>query len=176
MSRRITKRIVFFAVLIIVSGCTKQQARRPIHQSETQQFENSVQANQLQLARETEIIEQWVIAQDNIFSSTPFGTYYHFVNPKNRPIVDPEKINKLYMRLERLDGSEIYDWSVIENPSKNQNVLSGVVRGLNFTPIGVETIMAMTSFLAYGSTGDGKLIGPYTPIVARIYIPLNQNK
>jgi hypothetical protein len=80
------------------------------------------------------------------------------------------------MRLERLDGSEIYDWSVIENPSKNQNVLSGVVRGLNFTPIGVETIMAMTSFLAYGSTGDGKLIGPYTPIVARIYIPLNQNK
>ena len=109
MSRGITKRIVFFAVLIIVCGCTKQQARRPIHQSETQQFENSVQANQLQLARGTEIIEQWVIAQDNIFSSTPFGTYYHYVNPKNRPIVDPEKINKLYMRLERLDGSEIYD-------------------------------------------------------------------
>ena len=52
----------------------------------------------------------------------------------------------------------------------------GVVLSLPYIPIGVESTLVLTSFLAYGSSGDGSLIAPYTPIVARIYIPLNQNK
>ena len=58
----------------------------------------------------------------------------------------------------------------------NQDVPQGIVLSLPHIPIGVETSVVLTSFLAYGSSGDGSSIGPYTPIVARIYIPLIQNK
>ena len=176
MSARLTTSIVFLYLVFFLTACDQQQARRPIQQSKSQHVENSVQKNQLQLAREIEIIEQWVLAQESTFSETDHGTYYSFENPKNRPVVKVENLKKIYVRFEQLDGEPIYDWKVFQNPMTNQDVPQGVVLSLPYIPIGVESKLVLTSFLAYGSTGDGSLIAPYTPIVVRIYIPLNQNK
>ena len=87
-----------------------------------------------------------------------------------------ENLQKIYVRFEQFDGVPIYDWKVFQNPTANQDVPQGIVLSLPYIPIGVESILVLTSFLAYGSSGDGSLIAPYTPIVARIYVPLNQNK
>ena len=176
MSARLTTSIVFLYFIFSMTACDQQQARRPIQQSKSQHVENSVQKNQLQLALEIEIIEQWVMAQKSTFSKTDYGIYYSFDNTKNRPIFKPENLQKIYVRFEQFDGVPIYDWKVFQNPMTNQDVPQGVVLSLPYIPIGVESTLVLTSFLAYGSTGDGSLIAPYTPIVARIYIPLNQNK
>ena len=176
MSAKLTKGLIYIYFVLFLIACNQQQARRPIQQSKSQHIENSVQKNQLQLAREIEIIEQWVLAQESTFSETDHGTYYSFDNPKNRPVVKVENLKKIYVRFEQLDGEPIYDWKVFQNPMTNQDVPQGVVLSLPYIPIGVESKLVLTSFLAYGSTGDGSLIAPYTPIVVRIYIPLNQNK
>ena len=176
MSARLTTSIVFLCSVFFLTACDQQQARRPIQQSKSQHVENSVQKNQIQLAHEIEIIEQWVLAQESTFSETDHGVYYSFDNPKNRPVLDVENLQKIYVRFEQFDGVPIYDWKVFQNPMTNQDVPQGVVLSLPYIPIGVESTLVLTSFLAYGSSGDGSLIAPYTPIVARIYIPLNQNK
>lgn len=176
MSGRITTSIVFLCFVFFLTACYQQQARRPIQQSKSQHVENSVQKNQIQLAHEIEIIEQWVLAQESTFSETDHGIYYSFDNPKNRPVLDVENLQKIYVRFEQFDGVPIYDWKIFRNPMTNQDVPQGVVLSLPYIPIGVESTLVLTSFLAYGSSGDGSLIAPYTPIVARIYIPLNQNK
>jgi len=176
MSARLTTSIVFLYFVFFLTSCDEQQARRPIQQSKSQHVENSVQKNQLQLSREIEIIEQWVLAQKSAFSETDYGIYYSFDNPKNRPILTTESLKKIYVRFEQFDGVPIYDWKVFQKPMTNQEVPQGVVLSLPYIPIGVESTLVLTSFLAYGSSGDGSLIAPYTPIVARIYIPLNQNK
>ena len=176
MSARLTTIIVFLYFIFFLAACDQQQARRPIQQSKSQHVENSVQKNQLQLAREIEIIEQWVLSQKYTFSKTDHGIYYSFDNPKNRPVADVGNIKKIYVRFEQFDGVPIYDWKVFRNPKANQDVPQGVVLSLPYIPIGVESTLVFTSFLGYGSSGDGSLIAPYKPIVARIYIPLNQNK
>ena len=176
MSARLTTSIVFLCFVFFLTACDQQQARRPIQQSISKHVENSVQKNQIQLAREIEIIEQWVLAQESTFSETDHGIYYSFDNPNNRPVLDVENLQKIYVRFEQFDGVPIYDWKVFQNPMTNQDVPQGVVLSLPYIPIGVESTLVLTSFLAYGSSGDGSLIAPYTPIVARIYIPLNQNK
>ena len=176
MSARLTISIVFLCFVFFLTACDKQQARRPIQQSKSQYVENSVQKNQIQLAHEIEIIEQWVLAQESTFSETDYGIYYSFDNPKNRPVLEVENLQKIYVRFEQFDGVPIYDWKVFQNPMTNQDVPQGVVLSLPYIPIGVESTLVLTSFLAYGSSGDRSLIAPYTPIVARIYIPLNQNK
>ena len=176
MYARLTTIIVFLYFIFFQAACDKQQARRPIQQSKSQHVENSVQKNQLQLAREIEIIEQWVLAQESTFSETDHGIYYSFDNPKNRPVLEVENLKKIYVRFEQFDGVPIYDWKVFQNPMTNQDVPQGIVLSLPYIPIGVESKLVLTSFLAYGSSGDGSLIAPYTPIVTRIYIPLNQNK
>jgi hypothetical protein len=176
MSARLTTSIVFLYFAFFLAACDQRQARRPIQQSKSQHIENSVQKNQLQLAREIEIIEQWVLTKESTFSETDHGIYYSFDNPKNRPILNVENLQKIYVRFEQFDGVPIYDWKVFQNPTANQDVPQGIVLSLPYIPIGVESILVLTSFLAYGSSGDGSLIAPYTPIVARIYVPLNQNK
>ena len=176
MSARLTTSIVILCFVFFLTACDQQQARRPIRQSKSQHVENSVQKNQIQLAHEIEIIEQWVLAQESTFSETDHGVYYSFDNPKNRPVLDVENLQKIYVRFEQFDGVPIYDWKIFQNPMTNQDVPQGVVLSLPYIPIGVESTLVLTSFLAYGSSGDGSLITPYTPIVARIYIPLNQNK
>ena len=176
MSARLTTSIVFLCFVFFLTACDQQQARRPIQQSKSQHVENSVQKNQIQLAHEIEIIEQWVLAQESTFSKTDHGIYYSFDNPKNRTVLDVENLQKIYVRFEQFDGVPIYDWKIFQNPMTNQDVPQGVVLSLPYIPIGVEGTLVLTSFLAYGSSGDGSLIAPYTPIVARIYIPLNQNK
>lgn len=176
MSARLTTSIVFLYFAFFLAACDQRQARRPIQQSKSQHIENSVQKNQLQLAHEIEIIEQWVLTKESTFSETDHGIYYSFDNPKNRPILNVENLQKIYVRFEQFDGLPIYDWKVFQNPTANQDVPQGIVLSLPNIPIGVESILVLTSFLAYGSSGDGSLIAPYTPIVARIYVPLNQNK
>lgn len=176
MSARLTTSIVFLYFAFFLAACDQRQARRPIQQSKSQHIENSVQKNQLQLAHEIEIIEQWVLTKESTFSETDHGIYYSFDNPKNRPILNVENLQKIYVRFEQFDGVPIYDWKVFQNPTANQDVPQGIVLSLPNIPIGVESILVLTSFLAYGSSGDGSLIAPYTPIVARIYVPLNQNK
>ena len=176
MSARLKTSIVFLYFVFFLTACDQQQARRPVQQSKSQYVENSVQKNQIQLAREIEIIERWVLAQKPTFSETDHGIYYRFDNPKNRPVLDVKSLQKIYVRFEQFDGVPIYDWKVFQNPMTNQDVPQGVVLSLPYIPIGVESTLVLTSFLAYGSSGDGSLIAPYTPIVARIYIPLNQNK
>ena len=176
MSARLTTSIVILCFVFFLTACDQQQARRPIQQSKSKHVENSVQKNQIQLAREIEIIEQWVLAQESTFSETDHGIYYSFDNPNNRPVLDVENLQKIYVRFDQFDGVPIYDWKVFQNPMTNQDVPQGVVLSLPYIPIGVESTLVLTSFLAYGSSGDGSLIAPYTPIVASIYIPLNQNK
>ena len=176
MSARLTTSIVFLYFAFFLAACDQRQARRPIQQSKSQHIENSVQKNQLQLAREIEIIEQWVLTKESTFSETDHGIYYSFDNPKNRPILNVDNLQKIYVRFEQFDGVPIYDRKVFQNPTANQDVPQGIVLSLPYIPIGVESILVLTSFLAYGSSGDGSLIAPYTPIVARIYVPLNQNK
>ena len=88
----------------------------------------------------------------------------------------PENLKKIYVLFKHLNGEPIYDWKIFQNPVSNQDVPQGIVLSLPHIPIGVETSVVLTSFLSYGSSGDGLSIGPYTPIVARIYIPLIQNK
>lgn len=176
MSARLTTSIVILCFVFFLTACDQQQARRPLQQSKSKHVENSVQKNQIQLAREIEIIEQWVLAQESTFSETDHGIYYSFDNPNNRPVLDVENLQKIYVRFDQFDGVPIYDWKVFQNPMTNQDVPQGVVLSLPYIPIGVESTLVLTSFLAYGSSGDGSLIAPYTPIVASIYIPLNQNK
>ena len=176
MSARLTTSIVFLYVIFFLIACDNQQARRPVQQSKSQHVENSVQKNQLRLALEIEIIEQWLMSQGSDFSESPHGIYYSFDNTKNRPLAVEGNLQKIYVRFEQLSGIPIYDWKVFQKPMTNQDVPQGVVLTLPYIPIGVESKLVLTSFLAYGSSGDGSLIAPYTPIVARVYIPLNQNK
>ncbi len=176
MRGRLIKGIVCVLTMFTLLNCTEQQARKPIQQSKSQHIENSVQENRLRLAREVEVIEQWLTSQTSVFSETPHGIFYSYSNPKNRPILPPENLKKIYVLFEHLNGEPIYDWKIFQNPVSNQDVPQGIVLLLPHIPIGVETSVVLTSFLAYGSSGDGSSIGPYTPIFARIYIPLIQNK
>ena len=121
------------------------------------------------------MIEQWLTSQTSAFSETPHGIFYSYSNPKNRPILPPENLKKIYVLFEHLNGEPIYDWKILQNPVSNQDVPQGIVLSLHTYLLG-RNFGCLNLFLAYGSSGDGSSIGPYTPIVARIYIPLIQNK
>lgn len=176
MRARLIKSLLIGCLVFTTISCDQQEARRPVHQSKSQLVKNSVHDNQLRLAREVEIIEQWLRSQESQFSKTSHGIYYNFSNPKNRPILSPENLQKIYVLFKDLNGQSIYDWKIYQNPASNQDVPQGIILSLPYIPVGVESTITLNSFLAYGATGDGSLIGPYTPIVAHIYIPLKQNQ
>ena len=82
MQGRLIKGIVCVLTMFTLLNCTEQQARKPIQQSKSQHIENSVQENQLRLAREVEVIEQWLTSQTSAFSETPHGIFYSYSNQK----------------------------------------------------------------------------------------------
>ena len=112
MRGRLIKGIVCVLVMFTLLSCTEQQARKPIQQSKSQHIENSVHENQLRLAREVEVIEQWLTSQTSVFSQTPHGIFYSYSNPKNRPILPLENLKKIYVLFEHLNGEPIYDWKI----------------------------------------------------------------
>ena len=78
MRGRLIKGIVYTIVMCTLQSCTEQQARKPIQQSKSQHIEKSALENQLRLAREVEVIEQWLKSQTSAFSETPHGIFYSY--------------------------------------------------------------------------------------------------
>ena len=148
-----------------------------MNQSVSVQVEDSVSKNRAQLANETEVLENWVAQQSSPFTQTSFGVWYSIAQSDAAQIfIDATSTPILYLNMLRLDGTPYYEPTRIDNPLTNQSVPSGILKVMKEIPIGTEATLAMPSALAFGATGDGQLIPPNTPLVARIFITLNTQK
>lgn len=177
MPRRIAKRLLIAWAPLLIIACTHQEARKPMNQSVSSKTENSVVKNRAQLALETEVLENWLTQQNIPFTQTPYGVWYSYTNvDKPHRYVDSTSSPVLYLNLLKLDGTPYYEGKRIDNPLSNQSIPTGILRVMQEIPIGVEATVAMPSLIAYGATGDGLLIPPNTPLIARIFITLGSQK
>ncbi len=177
MPGRFTKRLLVVTLLLTLHACTQQEARRPVNTSVSSRVEDSVSKNRAQLAYETEVLENWVARQNMSYTQTSYGVWYsHAQSDVAQIFIDSTSLPTLYLNMLRLDGTPYYEPTRIENPLTNQYVPSGILQVMKEIPVGLEATVAMPSALAFGATGDGELIPPNAPLVARIFITLNSQK
>jgi FKBP-type peptidyl-prolyl cis-trans isomerase len=172
----IIKRLLFSGVLIIFllscqtptdKGKNNTPPQKQINEEELKnQF---VKANKQLVQKESDEMDYYVKTHKMPFVNTTSGIRYYVYKPsaKGDSIKDGEEIVMNFV-VSLLDGTECYS-SKTEGKKTfivgNENIESGIHRGIKYLKHGDKALLIIPSHLAHGLLGDFKKIPPQMPIV-----------
>ncbi|MCX8081447.1 MAG: FKBP-type peptidyl-prolyl cis-trans isomerase [Bacteroidia bacterium] len=159
-------------ILFFISCGSEEQPVKPIdHQKLKEQF---IKANQHNLQRERDIIEQYIKNHLQPYRYTSKGIYIYMVksSEKGDSIRAGDRLEVDY-KIFLLDGTLCYQ----SEGGKPQVILvekdhteSGIHRGLQMMKKGDRARMIIPSYLAHGLLGDLDKIPPQSPILVDISV------
>lgn len=167
------KPIVYLVLLLIMVACSSPETRHPIQRVKQEAELTSVQINKELLLKETELIEQYIVAQSNlVFDKSPSGLWYAASDIQTLPHKKGTRIDFEYEVLD-LNNVLIYDRKTIGRKSyfvDEQPILFGLKEALSLLKKGASGTFLLPSILAYGVLGDQNKIGSNTPLVIQLKI------
>ncbi|MCA0430595.1 MAG: FKBP-type peptidyl-prolyl cis-trans isomerase [Bacteroidetes bacterium] len=168
--------VCFISVLVISCNGNPNQKKQPIITDiDEHKIKNQfVEANKQLLKKENDEIDYYVKTHHQNFIKTQSGIRYFVLHTSKQG--DSIKVNTkvtLNYTLSLLTGDVCYK-SETNNPKQitvgNDDVESGLHRGLQYLKKGDKAVLILPSNLAHGLLGDFKKIPPQMPIIYEIEI------
>lgn len=160
---------------MLVTGCTQQQARKPISHSSGTFMKESVERNKKLIAGEEAKIES-VIKKDtkSKYIATPKGYWYKYdLKSSSTDSITPKKGDVAYFDYEvkDLDGNIIYTELELRPQVylvDKQNIMMGMRDGIKLMKKGEKITFLFPSHMGYGYHGDDRRIGHNQPLMVTI--------
>lgn len=168
----------FVAALLLlggmITGCSQQQARRPVSQASGTFMKESIDRNKKLIANEESKI-------DSIIKSNPAtkyiasdkGYWYHYEVEKTNDTITPKRGDVAYFNYEVKDlkGNVIYS-EVELRPQvyyvDKENIMMGLRSGIKLMNEGETVTFLFPSHMGYGYHGDNKKIGINEPLICTV--------
>ncbi len=160
-------------VLCCIVSCSKLEPRYPLNNPKTTLMIDSAKKNKQQLAVEVELIEQWLAKKNDTFRFLNAGVWLSLESiPKSPLYVSENESFTIQISLYDLNDKQLVNNRILTTVKGSRELPQGISNTIPMIPKGVKCMLLIPSLLAYGSSGDGNLIPPNTPLVAHIFIPL----
>lgn len=151
---------------ILVTGCTQQQARKPISYSSGTFMKESVERNKKLIAGEEAKIDS-VIKKDanSDYIASAKGYWYKYdIKSTSNDSITPKKGDVAYFDYEvkDLDGNVIYTELELRPQAylvDKQNIMMGMRDGIKLMKKGEKVTFLFPSHMGYGYHGDNRRIG-----------------
>lgn len=160
---------------LLITGCTQQQARKPLSHSSGTFMKESVERNKKLIAGEEAEIEA-VIKKDTAaqYIATAKGYWYKYdVKSSSTDTLAPKKGNVAYFDYEVKDlkGNIIYTELELRPQVyrvDKQNIMMGMRDGIKLMKKGEKLTFLFPSHMGYGYHGDNRRIGHNQPLMVTI--------
>lgn len=171
------KKSVIIAALCLgafITGCSQQQARRPVTETGGTFMKESVERNKKLVANEETKIDSIIKSNPGIkYIASDKGYWYHYEVENKNDTITPKRGDVAFFNYEvkDLDGNVIYS-EVELRPQKyyvdKENIMMGLRHGIKLMNEGETVTFLFPSHMAYGYHGDNKKIGVNEPLICTV--------
>lgn len=169
---------VFIAVTILagfaITGCSQQQARRPVSHSEGTFMKESIERNKKLVANEESQIDSIIKSNPRVkYIASDKGYWYHYEIENANDTITPKRGDVAFFNYEVKDlkGNVIYS-EVELRPQvyyvDKENIMMGLRHGIKLMNEGEKVTFLFPSHMGYGYHGDNKKIGTNQPLVCTV--------
>ena len=166
--------IGLFLLILALSSCGQQEARKPVEVKSGTFIRESVARNKELLAREEKLIRDIISADTaNVYRETEFGAWYYYDIRSEEATPLPEADDRVTMtyNLNTFSNDTIYSASeigVLEYRVDKEDYFPGLQQSVKLLKAGETATFLYPSSLAYGYHGDNNKIGTNIPLRATI--------
>ena len=168
-------RISILLLLLLVIGCTKNEARRPVNPkpSTTIFSETLDEARKLRLL-EDKSIQNFIDSESTRnYMQSESGFWYSYDTKLESDYRTPQPGDTIRFsyNLKTLKDSLLYgkaELGIVDYIVDKQDQITGIQRGVKLMKEGETMTFIFPSYTAYGSTGDGKKSGIYQSVKSTI--------
>ena len=166
--------VVAAAVYYAVKVNTPDAAQIPSNLVETNKEQQQLlDFNHQMIAGETAEIEAYIKEQPFAIVKSDNGFWYYIIDEGNGKSITKGSRVCLDYSIEFLNGDLCYtsdDNGELCFTAGQRQVPKGLDESVTLLKDGAEAMILLPSHLAYGVSGDGKKVGPYTPLVYIIHV------
>ncbi|MGB1043266.1 MAG: gliding motility-associated peptidyl-prolyl isomerase GldI [Tenacibaculum sp.] len=174
------KVILFLGVILFLSSCQKQEARRPKKQGTTNFYKEVLAKNKKLNALEKRSLEK-LIQQDtlNHYNASKSGFWYTYITKDTLNSITPKAEDLVLLSYTVADvyGNEIYPKEERSYKIDKEDFIPGLQDGIKLMKKGETVTFVIPSYRAFGVVGDGKKITVSQPIKSTVtLIDIKSNK
>ena len=165
---------ILFSLLILFVSCKESEARRPILQKTTNNYQQLVVNNKsLNKLEEKKINDLIVKDSTHIYYTSPNGFWYFYNKKITKDTITP-KINdivSLKYSITDLEGNIIYSEKELGLKSyvvDKEDFITALQTGIKLMHKGETITFVIPSYNAFGITGDGNRIGVNQSIISKV--------
>lgn len=170
------KKMIFIVSLlgIFLTGCSQQQARKPVSHSGGTFLKESIERNKKLNASEESQIDSIIKANPQIkYIASDKGYWYHYEIENKNDTVTPKRGDVAFYNYDVRDikGNMIYS-EVELRPQvyyvDKENIMMGLRHGIKLMNKGEKVTFLFPSHMGYGYHGDNKKIGTNEPLICTV--------
>ncbi|MBY8961160.1 gliding motility-associated peptidyl-prolyl isomerase GldI [Flavobacterium sp. D11R37] len=159
----------------VLTGCSQQQARKPVSRTSGSAFINeSVERNRKLIAYEEAQIDSIIKSNPAIkYIASDKGYWYHYEIENKQDTITPKRGDVAFFNYEVKDlkGNVIYS-EVELRPQvyyvDKQNIMMGLRSGIKLMNEGEKVTFLFPSNMGYGYHGDNNKIGTNEPLICTV--------
>ena len=171
---KIAVKIASAILLISLTSCKEQQARKPISQSSGTFMKESAERNKKLIKGEEKQIDSIIKSNPNIkYFASQKGYWYHYENKNDKDTLCPKKGDIAYYdyEIKDLHGNVIYSEIELKPQTyivDKQNIMMGLRHGIKLMHKTEKVSFLFPSHMAYGYHGDNNRIGTNEPVICTV--------
>lgn len=163
-----------FLMGIVITGCSQQQARKPVSHTSGTFMKESIKRNKKLVANEESLIDSIIKSNPQIkYIASDKGYWYHYELENTTDTIRPKRGDVAYFDYEIKDikGNVIY--SEVELKPQvyyvdKQNIMMGLRDGIKLMNEGEKVTFLFPSHMGFGYHGDNKRIGTNQPLICTV--------
>lgn len=164
------------ALLLLLSSCSKQQARKPISKTDGNFIKESIERNKILIASEERLIDS-IIKKDTLkqYIASTKGYWYKYITKIEENTNLPVKGDIAYFEYEinDLNNAVIYTKEELKAQQyvvDKQNIMMGLRDGIKLMKKGETVAFLFPSHMGFGYHGDDNRIGPNEPLICTVIL------
>lgn len=165
-----------FTLLLLITSCSKQQARKPISKTDGNFIRESIERNKILIAGEEKLIDS-IIKKDTLkqYIASNKGYWYKYITKVDANTDFPVKGDIAYFDYEinNLDNTVIYSKEELKTQQyvvDKQNIMMGLRDGIKLMKKGETIAFLFPSHMGFGYHGDDNRIGPNEPLICTVIL------
>jgi gliding motility-associated peptidyl-prolyl isomerase len=163
-----------FLTGILLTGCSQQQARKPISHTSGTFMKESIKRNKKLVANEESQIDSIIKSNPEIkYIASDKGYWYHYEIENSTDSIRPKRGDVAYFNYEvkDLNGNLIYSEAELKPQVyyvDKQNIMMGLRDGIKLMNEGEKVTFLFPSHMGFGYHGDNKKIGTNQPLMCTV--------
>jgi gliding motility-associated peptidyl-prolyl isomerase len=159
---------------ITLTGCSQQQARRPVSQSSGTFMKESIERNKKLIANEEQQIDSVMKSNPSVkYTASAKGYWYYYQKENATDTLTPKRGDVAYFDYDIKDvkGNIIYSQTELRPQVYHvdkQNIMMGLRDGIKLMNKGETVTFLFPSHMGFGYHGDNDRIGTNQPLICTV--------